>query len=53
MSETEHHYVHCGHCGRQQKEWSVIVDSVGRVEQVECKRCGGTEWVRGQEADHV
>ena len=47
------HYVECDYCGRDQADWSVIVDDSGTVVQLECGQCGGTEWVRGQEANHV
>lgn len=50
---VSHHYVDCDNCGRHQNEWSVIVDEDGDVVQIECKRCGGTDWFRRQEASHV
>lgn len=56
MANTENessHYVFCDYCGRHQNEWSVIVDADGDIVQFECKRCGGTGWERGQEANHV
>ena len=31
----------------------VIAGPNGEIRQIECKRCGGTGWERGQEANHV
>lgn len=52
LNETKH-YVHCDYCGRDQADWSVIVDESGECVQLECRRCGGTGWERGQEANHA
>lgn len=51
--DMEHHYLCCEFCGRDQTEWSAIVNRGGEVVQLECKRCGGTAWERAQEASHV
>lgn len=51
-TETKH-YAKCDYCPRDVADWSVIVDETGTVVQLECRDCGGTGWVRGQEANHV
>jgi len=51
---SEQYYARCKWCGTlDPSDWSVIVGSDGEIKQIECKKCGGTGWERGQEANHV